>query len=603
MKTKHVLQATFCLMGMAMTANAQQQQPPPPPQGGANQQPPMPRPRQRPPTPPPGNNPGGPAVPMDFPIEFRTYDGTANNSRDWGMAETEYLRKSRPAYADGANTPSGPTRPNARAISNAMAAQSESRPAMHGESDYMWVWGQFLDHDLDETPTIDPPEAFNISVPIGDASFDPTSTGTQVIPLNRSYYNLIKGVREQVNAITAFIDASQVYGSDARRAEALRTLDGTGRMKTSEGNLLPFNVDGLENVPSSQIPSLFVAGDVRVNEQVGLIALHTVFLREHNYWADTLRAANSAMSDEELYQSARCIVAAEMQAITWREFLPVLLGPKWAGPYRGYRSTVNAGISTEFGVAAYRLGHSMVNSQVLRLDASLQEIAGGHLSLKNAFFSLQPILDDGIDPILRGFAFQRSQDVDNLVIDDLRNFLFGAPGAGGMDLPALNIQRGRDHGVGSLNQVRQAMRLRPYRTLAEINRDAEVQSRLAAAYTNVNDVDLWIGGLAEPHLPGAMVGSTFFAILKDQFNRLRDGDRFWYERYLTKPMVEMINAQSLDVILRRNTGIGAELPRNVWRVPPPPGQNPPPNQGGPGGNQPPPNGGPGGNQPPPPPQQ
>ena len=81
-------------------------------------------------------------------------------------------------------------------------------------------------------------------------------------------------MREQVNAITAFIDASQVYGSDARRAEALRTLDGTGRMKTSEGNLLPFNVGGLENVPSSQIPSLFVSGDVRVNVQVGLIALH-----------------------------------------------------------------------------------------------------------------------------------------------------------------------------------------------------------------------------------------------------------------------------------------------------------------------------------------
>ncbi len=525
---------------------------------------------------------------MEFPLEFRTYDGTANHARDWGMADLEYLRKSKPAYADGANSPSGPSRPNARAISNAMAAQSDLRPAMNGASDYMWVWGQFLDHDIDETPSIDPPEAFDISVPTGDASFDPTGSGTQVIPLNRSYYNLVKGVREQVNGITAFIDASQVYGSDARRAEALRTLDGTGRMKTSEGDLLPFNLDGLDNVPSAQIPSLFVAGDVRVNEQVGLIALHTVFLREHNYWADTLRAANPAMSDEELYQSARCIVAAEMQAITWREFLPVLLGQKWSGPYRGYSAATNPGIANEFAVAAYRLGHSMVNSQVLRLDANRQEIAGGHLSLKDAFFNLQPILTDGIDPILRGFAFQRSQEVDNLVIDDLRNFLFGAPGSGGLDLPALNIQRGRDHGIGTLNQVRSALRLRPYRSFAEINPNPDVQTRLASAYANVNDIDLWVGGLAESHRPGAMVGHTFFAILKEQFERLRNGDRFWYERYLTKPMVAMIHEQSLDVILRRNTGIAAELPRNVWRVPPPPGQ------GGPNGGNPPP--------PPPPPQ-
>ncbi|MCB1209461.1 MAG: hypothetical protein KDK97_09050 [Verrucomicrobiales bacterium] len=588
MKTQRVLQVTFCWLGLTLTASAEQQ-PPPTPQGGANQLPPMPRLRQRPQTPPPGGNTDRPSVPMEFPVEFRTYDGTANSSRDWGIADIEYLRKSRPAYADGANTPSGPTRPNAREISNAVAAQSESRPAMNGASDYMWVWGQFLDHDLDETPSIDPPEYFDIAIPSGDSSFDPNGTGIQVIPLNRSYYNMVKGVREQVNAITAFIDASQVYGSDARRAEALRTLDGTGRMKTSEGDLLPFNLDGLDNVPSAQIPSLFVAGDVRVNEQVGLIALHTVFMREHNYWADTLRAANPSMSDEELYQSARCIVAAEMQAITWREFLPVLLGPKWSGPYRGYRPTVNPGISTEFGVAAYRLGHSMVNSQVLRLDANRQKIAAGHLSLKNAFFSLQPILDDGIDPILRGFAFQLSQNVDNLIIDDLRNFLFGQPGTGGLDLAALNIQRGRDHGVGSLNQVRSAMRLRPYRTFAEINPDAEVQARLAAAYPSVNDIDLWVGGLAESHRPGAMVGSTFFAILKDQFDRLRSGDRFWYERYLTKPMVAMIHEQSLDVILRRNTGIGEELPRNVWRVPPPTGQGGPGNGGPPGGgNRPPP---------------
>lgn len=103
---------------------------------------------------------------MEFPLEFRTYDGTANHARDWGMADLEYLRKSKPAYADGANAPSGPSRPNARAISNAIAAQSESRPAMNAASDYMWVWGQFLDHDLDDTaPSIDPPKLSTSAFP------------------------------------------------------------------------------------------------------------------------------------------------------------------------------------------------------------------------------------------------------------------------------------------------------------------------------------------------------------------------------------------------------------------------------------------------------
>jgi hypothetical protein len=188
---------------------------------------------------------------------------------------------------------------------------------------------------------VDPAERFDISVPTGDVWFDPAKTGNQTISLDRSLYTIVEGVRQQVNEISAFIDASNVYGSDTERANALRTLDGTGRLRVSDENLPPFNAEGFPNAPSADLPTLFLAGDFRANEQVGLTSMHTLFIREHNFWADAI------------YQAARAIVAGEMQAITYREFLPVLLGDRGLRAYRGYNPNVNPGIPNEFATAAY----------------------------------------------------------------------------------------------------------------------------------------------------------------------------------------------------------------------------------------------------------
>jgi Ca2+-binding RTX toxin-like protein len=112
-------------------------------------------------------------------------------------------------------------------------------------------------------------------------------------------------------------------------------------------------------------------------------------------------------------------------------------------------------------------------------------------------------------------------------VDDLRNFLFG-PSAG-MDLAAINIQRGRDLGLGTLNETRLALGLKAYTSFEAITSDAATATALKAAYGDVNKVELWIGGLAENHLPGAMVGQTFDLIISKQFEALRDGDRLWYQ--------------------------------------------------------------------------
>jgi len=515
---------------------------------------------------------------------FRSIDGSGNHVTDLtrGAAHILLSRWMPAVYADGTQALTGQNRLSPRAISNRVSAQPASLPNTRGASDFLWQWGQFLDHDIDLTDGANPPESANISVPAGDPYFDPDGTGTMTIAFNRSLYDPASGIsadspRQQINEITAWIDASNVYGSDQERALALRANDGTGRLRVSDGALLPFNTEGLANAGGSSA-TLFLAGDVRANEQVGLTALHTLFVREHNRLADEIRAANPDLDGEEIYQQARRRVGAQMQVITYREYLPTLLGPDALAPYTGYRPEVNANIANIFATAAYRYGHSALSPTLLRLDAQGNAIPAGHLALRDAFFAPQRLTDEGgIEPILRGLAHQVCESIDPYVIDDVRNFLFGPPGAGGFDLAALNIQRGRDHGLPDYNAVRIAFNLAPRRRFAEINADPEIQTRLTAAYTSVDDIDVWVGGLAEPPQPGAMVGELIFTVLKAQFEALRDGDRYWYRRTLTPEGIEQVENTRLADIIRRNTAIGQEIPNDVFRVP----ANPPPS-GGPG---------------------
>ena len=246
---------------------------------------------------------------------------------------------------------------------------------------------------------------------------------------------------------------------------------------------------------------MFLAGDVRANEQVGLAALHTLFVREHNRLAGRIAAGHPGLDGDQVYELARALVGAEVQVITYREFLPLLLGPGALPAYGGYDPAVDAGIANEFAHAGYRLGHSLLSDTLLRLDANGEEIGAGHLALKDAFFDPTRITGEGgIDPVLRGLAGQTSQNLDVRLVDGVRNFLFGPPGAGGLDLASLNIQRGRDHGLASYNDTREAYGLARAASFSDVSSDPEIAARLEAAYASVDDIDLWVGGLAEDHV-------------------------------------------------------------------------------------------------------
>jgi hypothetical protein len=222
--------------------------------------------------------------------------------------------------------------------------------------------------------------------------------------------------------------------------------------------------------------------------------------------------------------------------------------PAW----HGYNSNVNPGIATEFSTAAFRVGHSMLGDDIEFLDNDGGEIRDA-MELRDSFFNPTVLSETGIDPILKYLASDNAQEIDTKVVDDVRNFLFGAPGQGGFDLASLNIQRGRDHGLADYNAVRIAYGLPPVTSIDQITSDPAVQASLASTYGNVNNIDLWIGGLAEDHLPNSSMGATFSAILVDQFSRLRDGDRFWYQASLSDRMLHDVQNTTLAEIIRRNT--------------------------------------------------
>ncbi|MEZ5477528.1 MAG: peroxidase family protein [Thiolinea sp.] len=477
--------------------------------------------------------------------EYRSIDGTGNNLQhtEWGSTGETYVRTldSDPERGIGGTTEAELA--SARAISNAVSSQTELTTNSKGLSDLFWVWGQFLDHDITLSGESHGEKA-NIAVPEGDPWFDPFNTGTAEMGFTRSEsITGADGQDYQLNQISSFIDGSNIYGSNQETADSLRSFEG-GKLTVNEVGMMPKNDEGN-----------YMAGDVRANENAALTSMHTLWVREHNRVATELAEQHPDWGDEQLYQEARRVVVGELQAITYNEFLPQLLGEKALPDYQGYDPEVNPDMSSSFATAAYRFGHSMISPTLLRLDENGEEIPEGNLSLRDAFFQPHNVTESGIDPILLGASSQTAQAVDTLVIDDLRNFLFGPPGSGGLDLVSLNIQRGRDHELPGYNDAREQLGLPRIESFDDPIWKDGIGEKLSQVYAHPDDVDLWVAGLAEQPLGDSLVGETSTRIMTNQFEALRDGDRFWYENQFSGSELQELNKVTLADIIRRNTDI------------------------------------------------
>lgn len=318
------------------------------------------------------------------------------------------------------------------------------------------------------------------------------------------------------------------------------------------------------------VPPCFLAGDVRVNEQSALTIMHTIWLREHNRIAQTLRRLNPKWEADKIFQVARSIVGAEIQKITYKDYLPIILGDaiSLVGSYTEYNPKVDPTIPNAFASAAFRFGHSQINPFFDRLDENYNPASIGPLNLTDAFFDpSQYEKSGGTDPILRGLLTKPSRKVDEFLNDILTNHLFQTSTDVGLDLAALNIQRGRDHGLPPyLTWKRWAQRT--CNISSEFENDLTLV-RLLQTYGSLETVDLWVGGLAEQKVSGGLVGATFACIFAKTFKAVRDGDRFYYENsdgLFNAQQCATIDSTSLSRVICDNADNIDKVQPNAFRA-------------------------------------
>ncbi|XP_070193543.1 salivary peroxidase/catechol oxidase-like [Littorina saxatilis] len=500
---------------------------------------------------------------------YRTHDGRCNAKDDRGATMSEVKRLMPPHYQgpdSGPRTMSsvkpGVPLPSARAVSRAVHRPKASKSEF---TLLLMQVGQFLDHDMtaipvptetddtirccntsDNSNTSRHRECFPIEIPPGDHQFQECMEFVRSDPLkfpNETEYQ----PRTHVNSLTAFIDASMVYGSSEERAKALRIKDGKGALlKTKvfrDQERLP---EGHNDTCINRSPSHFcaMAGDERVNEQPGLTALHTVFHLEHNRLVRKLAMAYLKTTNKEeveihlqnssdavlekFYQEVRKVLGAVWQNIVYTEYIPLIIGPDIMAEFNlttgrkvAFDPDVDPSVSAEFVTAAFRYGHTLVSDLMMTDQANeLREL-----------FSVSAHNLESFPKIVRGLVSAgkfAAETFDPNMADSLVDHLFENKETGhpGLDLAALNIQRGRDHGLPSFNELREFLGLCKFTKWRQFGASGEA---LETLYEHPDDVDCFTGGTSESSVVNGVVGEVFALVLGRQFHDLKYGDRYYFE--------------------------------------------------------------------------
>lgn len=572
---------------------------------------------------------GVPDAHAAVPFPIASLDGSGNNAANptWGQGGTAYSRVAGARYVDGRSQPYGG--PNSRNVSNRI--HNDSNQNLFSErrvTQWGFAWGQFLDHTfgLREGRAPDDPDGEQAPIPFDPADpLEAFENDLGVIPFERSRATPGTGVsnpRQQTNTVSSYIDAFTVYGPNTTRLEWLRNGTVDGNLANNSASLLLPNsylprrdargdpatapVMELAGRLVSQPNRAAVAGDVRANENMALTATHTLFAREHNRIVSRLP---SSLSEADKFEIARRVITATQQYITYNEFLPALgvALPRYAG----YKSNVNANLGNEFATVGYR-AHSMIHGELetetdvsrysqaqldaMRAQGLVLEIDGDEIEIAiplNIAFANPDLLElVQLGPVLRGLGLEAQYKNDEQIDNQLRSVLFQIPVSGNpecldgptlpecfdgvVDLGAIDIERGRDHGIPTYNQLRQAFGLPAKTSFTAITGESTDQfpagsgvdnpnsldflqlfdidgvaidpddedavegdatrgvrrtttaARLRAIYGNVNNIDAFVGMVAESHVPGSDFGELQLAMWARQFQSLRDGDRFFY---------------------------------------------------------------------------
>ncbi|KAH8383684.1 hypothetical protein KR009_010037 [Drosophila setifemur] len=501
---------------------------------------------------------------------YRRLDGTCNNPLPhrslWGAAGQPMERLLPPAYEDGIWTPrahssDGTPLMGARKISRTLL-EDVDRP--HPKYNLLVMqFGQVLAHDISQTASVrlEGGDLVQCCSPEGKGTLSPQESHFACMPIHvdpEDEFFAAFGVRclnfvrlslapspncqlgygRQLSKVTHFVDASPVYGSSEEASRGLRSFRG-GRLRMLDDfgrDLLPLTNDK-KSCPSEEAgKSCFASGDGRTNQIISLITLQILLAREHNRVANALHQLNPSASDEWLFQEARRIVVAEMQHITYNEFLPIIIGPQQMKRFRlvplhegyahDYNADVNPAITNEFSGAAYRMGHSSVDGKfhIRKEHGHIDEV----VNIPDVMFNPSRMRKrEFYDDMLRSLYSQPMQQVDSSITRGLSRFLFRGDNPFGLDLAAINIQRGRDQGLRSYNDYLELMGAPKLQNFQQF--PSQIAQKLAQVYRTPDDIDLWVGGLLEQAVDGGVVGVTFAEIIADQFARFKQGDRYFYE--------------------------------------------------------------------------
>ena len=331
------------------------------------------------------------------------------------------------------------------------------------------------------------------------------------------------------------------------------------------------NINGLP-IANNPPPAQHKIGDARRHYLLGapgaienpaLTSLAIMWMRNHNWHADRLKALHPSWNDEELFLEARKMVLGELQKIAFYDFLPAYLGSSVPN-YTGYDGTIDPRVSHVFQSAAMRFGHTLVTAGVYRRDTQCnfrtEPDGAPAFRMCNSYFEPNEVIDEydnSTEELWLGMSSQLCEREDNVVVEDLRGFVFGPLEAVRRDLMALNIQRGRDHGLPSYNVARAAFGLPIATHFENITANATLVQRLKDLHEdNIERLDIWTGGLLET-VDGP--GPLFSAIILDQFRRIRDGDRFWFENdanglYEPDELQMIRNTTLKDIMVRVSRG-------------------------------------------------
>ena len=297
---------------------------------------------------------------------------------------------------------------------------------------------------------------------------------------------------------------------------------------------------------------------------------------------------------ERMFQGVKLVVEMEYQHTAIDQFARAV-SPD-IPEFSAYSTNLDGTIDMMFGQAAYRYGHSTLRETIDTMDPN-GDMTGRIMSyaLERAFLNPALYSEIGASSIIMGMTKQVMNDIDEFITPALQQGLLGLP----MDLAAINLARGRDVGLPTLNDTRGILGLSQYTSWNDFSQNmyhkesfvnfiaaysfdgdvAHAQAVLdaangvinttyaesstvaaAAAFLNGGDdgfakVDLWVGGMAEAHISGGLLGDTFNVIFVDQMQRLMDGDRFYYLYRLAGTQFgdEIINEQFKDMV-ERNTG-------------------------------------------------